>query len=90
MLGYKLYLWDHRHLSSHFPQDQGSIEQEPCLDSQKQKKRGEKSIVKNLGLCSLSMTTNYAVRPVAAGMDGINSTNQRRVTTACMFVFVFV
>ncbi len=84
MLGYKLYLWDHTHLSSHFPQDQGSIEQEPCLDSQKQKKRGEKSIVKNLGLC----TTNYAVRPVAAGMDGTNSTNQRRVTTACLFVFV--
>jgi hypothetical protein len=28
MLGYKLYLWDHMHLSSHFPEDQGSIEQE--------------------------------------------------------------
>jgi Tfp pilus assembly protein PilW len=41
--------------------------------------------VKNLGLCSLSMTTNYAVRPVAAGMDRTNSTNQRRVTTAYMF-----
>lgn len=70
------------HLSSHFPEDQGSIEQESRWDSQKQKKRGEKSIVKNLGfvqsfnvykLCSETCSSWHGQDQLYKSEKGYNS-----------------